>query len=346
MDLTLANGIAQLVVKITYERIVPIQDSQDTFKKSAVVVTKVIDVDLAVTEARKKIYDDILESHKDGRLDNKYTFELYKAFIALAEADEGLGMNQEHFSIEKKVDEEKLWNLNSNPSEASEQQLNLKILENKLSDFSKQNTMTYRPSTSSETRRSVHQWESNDTGPTEPSFTFDWRNTAMQPAQEMSTDSFEYNTRSTIGSTAAYNKMMAEDFYKEKSGANWKSIFSDWTDGVVKESQKLLGRAGQVRLGPRINVREYLRPGGNRTYNLVMDPQHETIDKKSTTITEGVDHDENFIAAVDSLSNEVLHGAGLQAGGHRQRMDSYVQTSSEKTVAGEETFKRTPIFTY
>ena len=345
MDLTLASGIAQLVVKITYERIVPIQDSQDTFKKSAVVVTKVIDVDLTVTEARKKIYDDIIESHKNGRLDNKHTFELYKAFIALAEADEGLGMNQEHFSIEKKVDEEKLWNLNNNLSEASEQQLNLNILENKLSDFSKQTTMTYRPSTSSETRRSVNQWESNDTGYTEPSFTFDWRNTGTHSAQEISTDSFEYNTKSTIGSTAAYNKMMAEDFYKEKSAANWKSIFNNWTDGVVKESQKLLGRSGQVRLGPRINVHEYLRPGGNRTHNLVMDPLHKSINLKSTTTFEG-EHDENFKASVDSLSNKVLHDAGLQPGGHRQRMNSYVQTSSEKTVAADETFKGRPIFTY
>ncbi|CAD5124642.1 DgyrCDS12909 [Dimorphilus gyrociliatus] len=62
VDLCFENGIAKLQVKVRCERVVPIEGSENLFKKSSVIVTRLIDIDLEVTPERRKLLETILSS--------------------------------------------------------------------------------------------------------------------------------------------------------------------------------------------------------------------------------------------------------------------------------------------
>ena len=122
VDLGMKDGAAQVAVKVRCERVVPIRGVSDMFKKSSVIVTRLIEIDLLVTEERRKLYEYINESSSrsitagDGqsrsssygqsKLSTKDTFKLYKTFMGMAEADEQ-GKKRENIRIDRKVEEKR-----------------------------------------------------------------------------------------------------------------------------------------------------------------------------------------------------------------------------------------------
>jgi len=94
------NGMAITTSRVRCERAVPIRGSDDMFKKSSVLVTKRIEVDLMVTPARQRLWKLIkgvhttvsdddpassLEQPSEGLLSKTDTFALYNKFLSLAE---------------------------------------------------------------------------------------------------------------------------------------------------------------------------------------------------------------------------------------------------------------------
>ena len=121
VDLGVAEGKAQLAVKVRCERVVPIRGVEDMFKKSSVIVTRLIEVDLQVTEERRQLLGSIMRaSHRPaieagpsrggrsyqqgGQLSTKDTFKLYKAFMGMAEAEDN---RTKQTMIEKKLEDER-----------------------------------------------------------------------------------------------------------------------------------------------------------------------------------------------------------------------------------------------
>ena len=109
VDLGVKDGMAQLAVKVRCERIVPIKGVEDIFKKTSVIVTRLIQIDLEATNETKALYKHIMRNNKQGmieagssggtvgkrrskglekRLSTKETFNLYKTFMGMAEHDE------------------------------------------------------------------------------------------------------------------------------------------------------------------------------------------------------------------------------------------------------------------
>ena len=122
VDLGLVDGVAQVAVKVRCERVVPIRGVEDMFKKSSVIVTRLISIDLTSTDERRRLYDNIMRNStqqmitdsqgrmkKTGqpKLSTKQTFSLYKTFMGLAEADEASKKN-EYVQIDRRVEEESM----------------------------------------------------------------------------------------------------------------------------------------------------------------------------------------------------------------------------------------------
>jgi len=104
IDMDVANGQAVLTARVRSEKIVPIVGTKEMFKRSSVIITKVIKVDLTVTPQRKSLYELIVRRTSEaGSLNNGFavrptpnampgltkeeTSELYRVFMALAEQD-------------------------------------------------------------------------------------------------------------------------------------------------------------------------------------------------------------------------------------------------------------------
>lgn len=110
VDLGIQEGVANLVVKVRCERIVPIRGVEDMFKKSSVIVTRRIEIDLNATNERRNLYNNIMDNkgNQNGRhirnLSNKETFKLYKAFMGLADAEEGA--NTQKVDIAQRVEDQ------------------------------------------------------------------------------------------------------------------------------------------------------------------------------------------------------------------------------------------------
>jgi len=72
-------------------------------------------VDLGVTTERQQLYEHIIKQQRQsstGRLPTKDTFDLYKTFVAMAEADEASGRQKPHeIRIDQQVDEQRLLDL-------------------------------------------------------------------------------------------------------------------------------------------------------------------------------------------------------------------------------------------
>ena len=121
VDLGILDGKAQLAVKVRCERVVPIRGVEDMFKKSSVIVTRLIQIDMEATEERQRLYSRIMRGSNqqmiegaDGRfrsrggvrrLDTKDTFNLYKTFMGVAEAHEG--NERERVKIERRIEDQK-----------------------------------------------------------------------------------------------------------------------------------------------------------------------------------------------------------------------------------------------
>ena len=113
IDLDVDDGVARITVRVRCERVVPIRGSSDLFKKSAVIVTRRIEIDLMVTEERRRLYDRVLErlaeqqaqSGGNGRLGTEDTFALYQALMGLADGDQGT--SRERLHIERLLDEQR-----------------------------------------------------------------------------------------------------------------------------------------------------------------------------------------------------------------------------------------------
>lgn len=105
------------------ERIVPIRGVDDMFKKSSVIVTRLIEIDLMATDERRRLYDYISSKSKtlsyggkeankgwksyQQQLSTKDTFKLYKTFMGMAEADEH-SKKRENIRIDRRVEEQRM----------------------------------------------------------------------------------------------------------------------------------------------------------------------------------------------------------------------------------------------
>ncbi|ESO11886.1 hypothetical protein HELRODRAFT_166975 [Helobdella robusta] len=113
VELMVNNGMVTIKLQLTFQKTVPYKNTHNTFKQTTLLINKIIIVDLTVTDERRQIYEEVLQNHKNGRLDKVYTWKLYKIFSAMALADKGMGIDDEHVSIEKKIEENKKLNLDS-----------------------------------------------------------------------------------------------------------------------------------------------------------------------------------------------------------------------------------------
>lgn len=96
VDMDISDGKVTLTSLARSERTVPIMGSEDMYKKSAVIVTKCIEIDMTLTPQRRQLYE-MITSRQNGRngttpgtLDKTETFELYKKFAALADIDRAI----------------------------------------------------------------------------------------------------------------------------------------------------------------------------------------------------------------------------------------------------------------
>jgi len=101
MDLDVKDGTAILTARVRSEKIVPIQGTRDLFKKSSVIVTRRIEVDLWVTPQRKSLHEMIVRRQREGRshhnpddiirgFTKKETEQLYRVFMSLTEYEKSL----------------------------------------------------------------------------------------------------------------------------------------------------------------------------------------------------------------------------------------------------------------
>jgi len=121
VELGIVQGKAQLTVKVRCERVVPIRGVDDMFKKSSVIVTRLIDIDMEATRERRHLLDNIMSGaskrtlnestghvrHSSQKmLNTKDTFQLYKTFMAMAEAEEGRDTKGQ-MHVEKRLEDER-----------------------------------------------------------------------------------------------------------------------------------------------------------------------------------------------------------------------------------------------
>ena len=108
IDVDVSDGVARVTVRVRCERVVPIRGSADLLKKSAVVVTRRVEIDLTVTEERRRLYDRVLDRQANSsgrRLGTEDTFALYKALMGLADSDQTA--SRERLHIERLLDEQR-----------------------------------------------------------------------------------------------------------------------------------------------------------------------------------------------------------------------------------------------
>ena len=121
VELGIVHGKAQLTVKVRCERVVPIRGVDDMFKKSSVIVTRLIEIDMEATRERRHLLDNIMSGaskrtlnestghvrHSSQKtLNTKDTFQLYKTFMAMAEAEEGRDTKGQ-MHVEKRLEDER-----------------------------------------------------------------------------------------------------------------------------------------------------------------------------------------------------------------------------------------------
>lgn len=108
IDVGVQDGLARVTVRVRCERVVPIRGASDLYKKSAVIVTRLIEIDLTVTDERRRLYERVLERTEEqgqGRLGTEDTFALYKVLMGLADSDQTA--SKERLHIERLLDEQR-----------------------------------------------------------------------------------------------------------------------------------------------------------------------------------------------------------------------------------------------
>jgi len=106
VDMDVKDGKALLITKVKSAKVVPILGTDEMFKKTSVIVTRRIEINLMVTPQRKSLYELIVKRQKsdDGRggqrergshnllrgLTESESEELYRVFLGLAELDKAV----------------------------------------------------------------------------------------------------------------------------------------------------------------------------------------------------------------------------------------------------------------
>ena len=119
VELHLSDGVVTIEVRVRCERLVPIRGTKDMFRKSAVIVTRKIEIDMSVSPERKAMYDAAVSLSKKAdhsadtndnclRLSTRDTFELYCKLMEIADeagdSNEGLLFGSLH--IDKELEED------------------------------------------------------------------------------------------------------------------------------------------------------------------------------------------------------------------------------------------------
>ena len=103
VDLLLKDGKAYITVRVTAERITPVDIEFNVWRKNQAIVTRVIEVDLLATEQRRRLYYKVMEEQthdprasgrRDYRavqnetiLDGHQTLELFSRILGAAEGE-------------------------------------------------------------------------------------------------------------------------------------------------------------------------------------------------------------------------------------------------------------------
>ena len=99
VDLLLKEGKAYITVKVTAERITPIDLEFNVWRKNQATVTRTIEVDLLATEKRRRLYYKVMEEPARGSrseyrvgpnetiLDSKETLELFTKILGAADGE-------------------------------------------------------------------------------------------------------------------------------------------------------------------------------------------------------------------------------------------------------------------
>ena len=75
VDFCMADGKVKIIIKVSCEKAIPTHSRVErTFKKSTVVVSREIRIDLTVTPERRRLYNVIQKLSGTSRYENKYTF--------------------------------------------------------------------------------------------------------------------------------------------------------------------------------------------------------------------------------------------------------------------------------
>jgi hypothetical protein len=106
VNLGVKDGVAQVEVKVRCERVSPIEGSFNMWRKSAVIITRLIQIDLEASEERRELYRKILNNelgkpmidnkpasqptfvNGEKILDKKQTFHVYSALMGIADEEE------------------------------------------------------------------------------------------------------------------------------------------------------------------------------------------------------------------------------------------------------------------
>lgn len=65
--LTMKEGKAYITIRVTAERILPIDLEFNVWRKSAAIVTREIEIDLSATEQRRRLYHSVMETSTGGQ---------------------------------------------------------------------------------------------------------------------------------------------------------------------------------------------------------------------------------------------------------------------------------------
>ncbi|KAK3599210.1 hypothetical protein CHS0354_012816 [Potamilus streckersoni] len=110
VDLMLKGGKAYITVKVTAERIVPIDLEFNVWRKNQAIVTRVTEIDLLATEQRRRVYHQVMGSSDGGHteahyreanetvLSGKQTLDLFSQIL---NATDGQG-DKEDFTVQTK----------------------------------------------------------------------------------------------------------------------------------------------------------------------------------------------------------------------------------------------------
>lgn len=99
VDLLLKEGKAYITVKVTAERITPVDLEFNVWRKNQAIVTRTIEVDLLATEQRRRLYYKVMEEPAGGTrggykagpnetvLDSQETLELFTKILGAADGE-------------------------------------------------------------------------------------------------------------------------------------------------------------------------------------------------------------------------------------------------------------------